>query len=103
MEEKATTIERSEYSSLGSRLKKQTDIAKKQYKGLYKVHEFDKKEDDETINKDDKKTHKKYNKSSLIIYSNQSFYKYLDIKIFDNLSLRSKVFLSTGRFNDLIS
>ena len=56
MEEKATTIERSEYSSLGSQLKKQTDIAKKQYKGLYKVHEFDKKEDDETINKDDKKT-----------------------------------------------
>ena len=29
MEEKATTIERSEYSSLGSQLKKQTDIAKK--------------------------------------------------------------------------
>ena len=56
MEEKATTIERSEYSSLGSQLKKQTDIAKKQYKGLHKVHEFDKKEDDETINKDDKKT-----------------------------------------------
>ena len=56
MEEKATTIERSEYSSLGSQLKKQTDIAKKQYQGLHKVHEFDKKEDDETINKDDKKT-----------------------------------------------
>ena len=74
MEEKATTIERSEYSSLGSQLKKQTDIAKKQYRGLHKVHEFDKKEDDETINKDDKKTtHKKYNKSSLIIYSSQKF------------------------------
>ena len=99
MEEKATTIERSEYSSLGSQLKKQTDIAKKQYQGLHKVHEFDKKENDETINKDDKKTtHKKYNKSSLIIYSSQSFYKYLDIKTFDNLSLRSKVFLSTRLF-----
>lgn len=32
MEEKATTIERSEYSSLGSQLKKQTDNAKEQYK-----------------------------------------------------------------------
>ena len=35
--EKAATIKRFEYSPLGSELKKQTDIAKKQYQGLEKV------------------------------------------------------------------
>ena len=35
-------------SLLGSELKKQIDIAKKQYKQLGKAYEFDKKEEDET-------------------------------------------------------
>ena len=39
---------------LGCDLKKQADIAKKQYLGLDKVFEIDKKEDDETINKEEK-------------------------------------------------
>ena len=42
-----------EYSPLGSELKKETDIEKK--KNNIKVFESDKKELDETINKDDKK------------------------------------------------
>ena len=49
------TIKRYEYSPLGSELKK-TDIARKQYQRLEKVCEFDKREGDKTINKDDKKT-----------------------------------------------
>ena len=48
------TIKRYEYSPLGSELKK-TDIARKQYQRLEKVCEFDKREGDKTINKDDKK------------------------------------------------
>ena len=35
--EKAATIKRFEYSPLGSELKRQTDIAKKQYKKLDKA------------------------------------------------------------------
>ena len=48
------TIKRYEYSPLGSELKK-TDIARKQYQRLEKVCEFDKREGDKTINKDDQK------------------------------------------------
>ena len=40
--EKAATIRRFEYSPLGIELKKQTDIAKKQYEGLDKVYKFNK-------------------------------------------------------------
>ena len=50
LEEKVATIKRFEYSPLGSELKNQTDISKKQYHRLNKVHRFD-KEDDEIINK----------------------------------------------------
>ena len=39
---KAFAIKRFEYSSLGSNLKKQTDIAKKLYQGLDKVFSFNK-------------------------------------------------------------
>ena len=50
---------------------KQTDIAKKQYQGLDKVHEFDR-----TKSKDDKKTtNKNYYKSYLIYNTNHSVYK----------------------------
>ena len=53
---------------LASKLKKGTDIAKRQYQGLDKVYEFDEKKGDETIDKDDKK----YNKSDLIYDANHS-------------------------------
>ena len=49
--EKAVAIKRLEYSLLGSKLKKKTDIAKSQYQGLGKVYEFDKREDGERISK----------------------------------------------------
>ena len=45
--------------------------------GLDKVYEFDKKESDETTNKDDKKpTSKNINKSNLIHDANHGFYNY---------------------------
>ena len=48
----------------------------KQYQGLDKVYEFNKKEGDETINNDDKiPILKRYNKSTLINSSRYSFYK----------------------------
>ena len=53
---KPAEIKRFEYSSLDSELKNQTDIAKKQHQRLGKVFESNKKEGDETINKDDEKT-----------------------------------------------
>ena len=50
--EKAVTIKRLEYSLLGSKLNKQTDIAKNStYQGFDKVYEFDKKENGERISK----------------------------------------------------
>ena len=63
-----------EYSPLGSELKKQIHIAKKQYQGLDKVYNFDKKECDK------KPILKKYNKSHLIYEANYSFHKYHDVK-----------------------
>ena len=46
---------------------------------------------DEAINKSDRKPRlEKYNQSDLIYDTNHSFYKYHDIKKFDNLSSRSK-------------
>ena len=61
------------------------------------MHEFDKKVDAETINEDHKKPKlKKYSKSDVICDTNHSFYKYYDIKKFDNLSL--KVFFSSQLF-----
>ena len=62
-------------------MKKQTDIAQKQYQWLDKAFKFDKKEGDETTNKDDKKpTLKNYNKLDLIYDGKRSFYKYRDVK-----------------------
>ena len=70
--EKAATIKRFEYLLLGKEVKAQTGIAKKQYKGLDKIFEFD-----ETRNKyDQKPALKKYDKSDLIYGSNHTFYKY---------------------------
>ena len=71
-------------------MKKQTDIAKKQYQGLDKVHGFD-KEDDEAI-KNSKL--KKYKELDLVYKSKFSFYKYCDINIFRRNSIDSK-------YNDL--
>ena len=88
-------------------MKKQTDFVKKQSQGLDKVYEFDKKEGDETIIKDDKRpTLKKYNKSNLIYDINitniwPSFYEHNDIKKFDNLSLESKYSFLADFFNNL--
>ena len=56
---------------------------------------------DEAINKSDRKPRlEKYNQSDLIYDTNHSFYKYHDIKKFDNLSFRSKCSLLLF-FNDL--
>ena len=73
-------------------------MQEKQNQRLRKEYEFDEK-----INKNDRKpTLKKYNISDLIYNANHSFYKYRDIKEFDNLSLESKYssFLA-NLFNDL--
>ena len=51
--EKAATIKRFEYSPLGSELKKQTNIVKKNIKGISKVRQG--VWIDEAINKDDRK------------------------------------------------
>ena len=83
MLEKAATIKRFVYLPLGSELKKQSNIEKKQYQGLGKVYEFNKTESDETINKDDKEPAlKKYKK-------------------FNNLSLKSKYSFLAYFFNNL--
>ena len=54
MIKKAATIKRFEYSPLDSELKKQTDVARKQYQRLDKVYKFYKNQKDETINKEEK-------------------------------------------------
>ena len=52
-------------------MKKPTEVAEKECQGLDEVDEFDKKEGDEAINKDDRKpTLKKYNKSDLTYDAN---------------------------------
>ena len=79
--EKATTIKRFGYSSLGSELKKKIRIVRKQYWGLNKVYEFDKKEvNDETTNRkkimikqQQLKNIKKSNKSNLVCDSKIGF------------------------------
>ena len=82
-------------SSLGSELKNQTDIAKKQYQVLDKIYEIV-----EIINK--KPRLKNYRKSDLTCDGNYSFYKYCrDIKKFYNLSLKSKHSFLAKFFDDL--
>ena len=44
--EKVATIKRFKYLSLGTWLRRQIDIARKQYQGFDKAYEFDKKRDD---------------------------------------------------------
>ena len=88
--EKDTSIKRFQYLPLVNESKKQTGIVKKQHQGLGKVFEFDKKEDDERINK---KPVKKYSKSDLIYRSKFSFYKYCNIKRFNSLSFESYLYL----------
>ena len=79
---------------------KQTAVAKNQYQKLDKVHEFDEKEKDKTINKEKndeinkKLTLKKYNKSDLIYNSNHGLYH--DINKFNDHQFESK-------YKDLIS
>ena len=72
--EKAATVKKLKYSPLGSDLKMQIDIARKQYQGLDKVHEFD-------------GIRSKDNKSDLTYNTNHSFYKYCDTEKFENLTL----------------
>ena len=76
---------------LGSDLKKKTEIAKKQYQRLDKVYEFDKQDDNKTINK--KPTIKKYDRSNLIYSYKHNFYKYHDIKKINSLSFEFKIFI----------
>lgn len=93
---KVATIKRFDYSPLCSVLKKQTDLSKKQYHGLEKVHEFD-----GIISKDDQKpTSKKDNKSHVIYTTNHSFYKYQDTKKIEGLSFKSKYYFRTKFSND---
>ena len=68
-----------------------TDIPKKLYYGLKKVHRFDK--EDVEIHK--KKTFKKCNESDLIYSNKYSFYKYYDINEFNGCSFKPK-------YNDLV-
>ena len=72
-------------------MKKETDIAKRQYQGLDKVYEFDEKKGDETIDKDDKK----YNKSDLIYDANHS------TKKSGSLALKSKSLFLANFCDDL--
>ena len=90
MLEKVATMKRFEYSLLDKKLKKETDIAKKQYEQLNNLFKFDKKEEPITIQKE-KQTIKQYKKSYLIYNSKHSFYKYYhDSKKFTNLSFNRK-------------
>ena len=104
--EKAATVKRSEYSSLGlgkdlsldKELKAQTDVTKKyqKYKKLDDTFEFYK------IIKKEKPTHENYSKSNLIYDANHSFYKfYRDSKKFNNISFKSKYSFLTKFFKDL--
>ena len=101
--EKAVAIKKFEYLPLGSELKKQTDIAKKQYQGSQKVYEFYKKGNDKTISKDDKKpTLKKCKKSDLIYDSKHSFHDYNNIINLRRLSLiQNNTFLFYQDLNKL--
>ena len=88
-------MKRFENSSLGNKLKAQTDIAKKQYQKLDDFYESDK------IIKKEKPTLKIYSKSDIIYNSNYSCYKYYrDSKKFDNISLESKYTFLVEFFKD---
>ena len=76
-------------------MKKQTDIAEKQYKRLDKTYELDK------IIKKEKPTVKKYNRSNLIYDSKYSFYEYYNIKNFNSLSHESKYPFLASCYNEL--
>ena len=84
-----------EYSLLGSELKKQTDIAKKQYQGLDKIFSSNKdsKHLNESLIKEQtvaKKLPKKTCPKSNLIFSIFSFYSYSHNEKFDSLSFKSK-------------
>ena len=80
---------------LSSELKKQTDIAEKQCKRLDNTFEPDK------INKKEKPTVTKYNRSNLIYNSIYSFCEYYNIKNIDSLSFVSKYPISDLFYNEL--
>ena len=83
--EKAATMKRFEYSSLGKKSKAQTDIPKKQYQKLNSIYECDK------IIKKERPAFKNYNNSNLIYNADHSFYKYYcDSKKINNFSFKSK-------------
>ena len=77
--EKVDIIKIFEHPPLGSGLKQQTDIAKKQLQVLEKVYEFDKKVGDK------KPTLKKYNKSDLVYDANYNFHQSTSLMIQTNL------------------
>ena len=94
--EKAATMKRFKYSSLGKELKAQTDIAKKQYQKLDNTFGFEK------IIKKEKPAFENYNKLNLIHNSEYSFYKsYHDSRNFDNLSFKSNYSLPHSFLKDL--
>ena len=95
--EKAATVKRFEYSPLGSELKEDTDIAKKQYQELDKAFFssiYNKSVNESLIQKEPvaKTIQKiKYNKSNPI-FNRLRFYSYSDNKKFDRFS--TKIFIS---------
>ena len=76
-------------------MKKQTDIAQKQYNILDNTNKFDR------IIKKEKPTVKKYNRSNLIYDNKHSFYEYYDIKKFNSHSLESNLPILASFDNDL--
>ena len=64
---KAATMKRFECLPLSNELKAQTDIAKKQYQGLYKafISNKDNKNGNESLTENEKPSVKKFNKSNL--------------------------------------
>ena len=78
--EKAASIKRYKYSPLGSELKKQTDIAKKQYQVLDKVHGCD-----------TRAVNKKHESFKNLVYSNFNFNKFnISDEEFNELSGNTK-------------
>ena len=90
--EKAATIKIFEYSPLGEELKKETNIAEKQYQKLDNIYEFDIIIKNITI--------KNYNRSSLIYNSKFIFYEYYNNNL-NSLSLTSKFRFFTSFYNEL--
>ena len=91
--EKAAAIKRFEYSPLGEDLKKQTNVAEKQYWKFYRVSESNKNEEDKTKNK-------KRRCGSNLVYNNHKITKHFFYwKLNDFKKFKDKLELS---YDDVI-